>query len=230
VVFQYVPFHSVFTTDHAGAEIEINGKRAFRLEEFFTPGTLIDLAADSLQSNEQLRSRFQFLSWSDGGDRRHSIIMDEVPDTVTARLAASYQLRMNVRGATISAVTAGVTGDLASGVFIAEGTSLSLRAAPQADAVFLNWTGDTISTHDTLTLQMRRPFAVIANFIEVQQVEVPVAAEALLGASVLSAQEGVYLDAAGNRNGQYDLGDFLAAVDRSATPRLALGGRGRSTR
>jgi hypothetical protein len=77
---------------------------------------------------------------------------------------------------------------------------------------------------------MRRPFSVIANFIAVQQVEVPVAAEALLGASALSEEEGVYLDATGNRNGQYDLGDFLAAVDRSATPRLALGARRPSTR
>jgi hypothetical protein len=158
------------------------------------------------------------------------VTVDEVPDTITARLAVAYQLRMSVRGATMSSVTAGVTGDIGSGVYVAEGTSLSLRAAPQADAVFLNWTGDTISTHDTLTLQMRRPFSVVANFIEVQQVEVPAAAEALLGAAVLSTQEGVYLDAAGNRNGQYDLGDFLAAVDRSATPKLALGGRERDTR
>ena len=226
VAFRYVPFHSVFRADHAGAEIEVNGRRASRLEEFFRPGTLIDLAADSLQSNEQLRTRFEFLSWSDGGDRSHSIIIDEVPDTVTARLAASYQLRMGVRGATFSAVTAGVTGDLGSGIFIAEGTSLSLRAAPQPDAIFLNWTGDTTSTHDTLTLRMWRPFTLIANFIEVQQVEIPVAAEALLGGSVLGSPEGIYLDAAGNRNGQYDLGDFLAAVDRSATPRLAVGGQG----
>jgi hypothetical protein len=123
-----------------------------------------------------------------------------------------------------------VTGDISPGVYVAEGTSLSLRAAPQADAVFLNWTGDTISTHDTLTLQMRRPFSVVANFIAAQQVEVPAAAEALLGAAVLSAQQGIYLDAAGNRNGQYDLGDFLAAVDRSATPKLALGGQRRDRR
>jgi hypothetical protein len=27
-----------------------------------------------------------------------------------------------------------------------------------------------------------------------------------------------FLDAAGNRNGSYDLGDFLSAVDRGQTP------------
>jgi M6 family metalloprotease-like protein len=230
VVFRYVPFHSVFMADHTGAEIQVNGRRASRLEEFFRPGTVIELLADSLQTDQQLRSRFEFLSWSNGGDRTHTITVGEIPDTITARVAAAYQLRMSVRGASPSAVSAGVAGDLDLGVYIDEGTRLSLQAAPQADAVFLNWTGDTVSTHDTLTLHMRHPFAVVANFIEVQQVEVPAAAEALLGVSALSPDEGVYLDAAGNRNGQYDLGDFLAAVDRSATPRLALGGQGRSTR
>ena len=230
IAFRYIPFHSVFMADHPGADIQVNGRRVSRVEEFFRPGTLIDLAADPVQTNDQLRSRFEFLSWSDGGDRSRTVTVDEVPDTITARLAVAYQLRMSVRGATMSSVTAGVTGDIGSGVYVAEGTSLSLRAAPQADAVFLNWTGDTISTHDTLTLRMRRPFNVVANFIEVQQVEVPAAAEALLGAAVLSTQEGVYLDAAGNRNGRYDLGDFLAAVDRSATPTLALGGQGPDAR
>lgn len=230
IAFRYVPFHSVFMADHTGADILVNGSRSSRVEEFFRPGTPIELAADSLQTNEQLRSRFEFLSWSDGGARSHTLTVGAVPDTITARLAAAYQLRMSVRGATVSAVTGGVTGDIGSGVYIAEGTSLSLRAAPQADAVFLNWTGDTISTHDTLTLQMRHPYTVVANFIAVQRVEVPAAAEALLGMSVLSTQEAVYLDAAGNRNGQYDLGDFLAAVDRSAAPKLVLAGQGRSTR
>jgi M6 family metalloprotease-like protein len=222
IAFRYVPFHSVFMADHSGANILVNGRPASRVEEFFRPGTPVELAADSLQTNEQLRSRFEFLSWSDGGNRSHTVTVADVPDTITARLAAAYQLRMSVRGATVSAVTAGVIGDIGSGVYLAEGSSLSLHAAPQADAVFLNWTGDTISTHDTLTLWMRHPFTVVANFIAVQQVEVDAAAEALLGLSVLSAQQGIYLDAAGNRNGQYDLGDFLAAVDRSAAPKLAV--------
>ncbi|MDF3053153.1 MAG: hypothetical protein K0S19_1258, partial [Geminicoccaceae bacterium] len=86
---------------------------------------------------------------------------------------------------------------------------------------FLNWTGDTISTRDTLTLRMLRPLSVVANFIGVQQVTLPDAAESLLGTSELAAQQAVYLDAAGNRNGTYDLGDFLAAADRSAAPVLA---------
>ena len=36
------------------------------------------------------------------------------------------------------------------------------------------------------------------------------------GTANLRPEEAAYLDAAGNRNGMYDLGDFLAAEDRSA--------------
>ena len=43
------------------------------------------------------------------------------------------------------------------------------------------------------------------------------AADAILGADGLPGEDALYLDAAGNRNGSYDLGDFLAAVDRGPT-------------
>ena len=151
-----------------------------------------------------------------------------IPDTVTARLAASYQLRMTVQGANLAAVTSGVAGDIVSGVFLPEGSSVSLRAAPQPDAVFLRWTGDTTSTGDTLTLRMLHPFSVIANFISVQQVPLADAARALFGGSILDTQQGIYLDAVGNRNGTYDLGDFLSAAERSGKSVVAAAGLARS--
>ena len=221
VRFRYVPFRSVFAADHVGAKIQVNGSWVARVDQFFAPGTLIELAADSVQINADLRTRFEFLAWSNGAARHQTLTVGELPDTVLAHMAAAYQLRMSVRGAAAEAVSSGALGDIRSGVFLAEGSSISLRAAPQPDAVFLNWTGDTISTRDTLTLRMLHPFSVVANFIGVQQVTLPDAAESLLGSSVLGAQQAVYLDAAGNRNGTYDLGDFLAAADRSATPVLA---------
>ena len=224
--FRYVPFRSVFAADHTGANIQVNGSWVARVDQFFAPGTLIQLAADSVQINEHLRTRFEFLAWSNGGARHQTLTAGELPDTVHAHMAAAYQLRMSVRGAAAEAVSSGVLGDIRSGVFLAEGSSISLRAAPQPDAVFLNWTGDTISTRDTLTLRMLHPFSVVANFIEVQQVMLPDAAESLLGGPVLDARQALYLDAAGNRNGSYDLGDFLAAADRSAAPVLARAAAG----
>jgi len=101
-------------------------------------------------------------------------------------------------------------------VYLAEGSQVSLRASPQAGAVFAGWTGDTIASADSLTLVMRHPFDLAANFVAVREVVLGGAADALLGNGSLLSDEAAYLDAVGNRNGVYDLGDFLAATDRSA--------------
>jgi hypothetical protein len=227
IAFRYVPYRSVFSSDHGGALIQVNGSRVSRLDRFFAPGTLIDLSADSVQINEALRTRFEFLSWSNGGARSQSVMTGAIPDTVTARMAASYQLRMTVQGAALAAVTSGVAGDIVSGVFLPEGSTVALRAAPQPDAVFLKWSGDTTSTGDTLTLRMLHPFSVTANFISVQQVPLADAARELFVGSALDAQQGIYLDAVGNRNGIYDLGDFLSAAERSGKSAVATAGLAR---
>jgi M6 family metalloprotease-like protein len=212
--FRYVSYNSVFMADHTGALISVNGSRVSRLEQFFTPGTLIQLAVDSVQQDESARARYEFLAWSDGGPRIHGITVGEVPDTVIAQLAASYRLRTVVQGAGMAAITNGASGDIQAGVYLAEGSQVTIRAAPQAEAVFVGWTGDTTASQDSLTLVMSHPFDLMANFVAVQTVAPATAAGALLGTALLRPEEAAYLDAVGNRNGVYDLGDFLAASDR----------------
>jgi hypothetical protein len=56
-----------------------------------------------------------------------------------------------------------------------------------------------------------------ANFVAVQEVQLGGAADALFGNVDLRPEESAYLDAVGNHNGVYDLGDFLAAQDRVAS-------------
>jgi M6 family metalloprotease-like protein len=217
LAFRYISYRSVFAADHAGATIKVNGSRVSRLEQFFPPGSLIELSVDSVQTAESARTKFDFLSWSDGGARTHTITARETPDTILAQLAAGHRLRITVEGATVAAVTAGVAGDISTGVYLAEGTPVTLQAAPQPGAVFAGWTGDTTATGDRLALVMQRPFDLVANFVAIQNVVLGSAADALLGLKALMPQEAVYLDAAGNRNGVYDLGDFLAATERSTT-------------
>jgi uncharacterized repeat protein (TIGR02543 family) len=136
-------------------------------------------------------------------------------------VAAGHRLRITVEGAALAAVTSGVPGDMNAGVYLAEGTSVTLRAAPQAGAVFAGWTGDTTATRDTLSVVMQHPFDLTANFVAVQNVVLGNAADALLGRPGLMPHEATYLDAVGNRNGVYDLGDFLAAIDRSTSVAVA---------
>lgn len=216
--FRYISYHSVFAADHSGATIKVNDSTVARLEQFFVPGTPIQLSVDSVQLTESARSRFEFVAWSDGGKRTHSIIVGEKPDTIIARMTVAHRLRIVVQGAAAGAVTSGLPGDIGSGVYLAEGSPVSLRAAPQPDAVFVGWAGDTTATRDTLTVVMGHPFDLMANFVAVQDVVLSNAADALFGSGAIPPEEATYLDAAGNRNGIYDLGDFLAAADRSAAP------------
>ena len=226
VAFRYVAYRSVFAADHAKAVIRVNGSPVSRLEQFFAPGTAIQLSVDSVQTNENGRSKFDFLAWTDGESRSHSIIAREVPDTVIAQMAVSHRLRMNVQGAATAAVTSGLVGDIGAGVYLAEGSQVSLTAASHPGAVFTGWTGDTTATRETLTLIMRHPFDLTANFVDVQEVALGSAAQALLGSATLLPAEAAYLDAVGNRNGVYDLGDFLATSDRSVTATVTLASTG----
>jgi hypothetical protein len=220
-----VSYRSVFAADHPGARIRVNGSEVVRSDQLFTPGASIQLSIDSVQADESGRSTFEFLAWTDGGARTHTITAREQPDTIVAQVAAAHRLRTSVQGASPAAVSSGVAGDIINGVYLAEGSQASLHAGSQPAAVFTGWTGDTTATTDTLTLLMQHPFDVTANFVAVQDVVLGNAADALFGTGALLPEETAYLDAVGNRDGVYDLGDFLAAADRSraaaASPAIA---------
>src|SRR3954451_12964768 len=216
VAFRYVSYRSVFAADHAGANVRVNGKAAARIDDFFAPGTSVELSIDSLQVDDSARSTFEFQAWSDGGPRTHNITARDQPDTVIAQVSVAHRLRTSVEGATTAAITTGVSGDISAGVFLTEGTQVELQAASQVGSVFVGWTGDTTAASDTLTLLMRHPFDLTANFVPVQDVQLGRAADALFGTTALRPEESAYPHAVGNRNGVYDLGDFLAAQDRIA--------------
>jgi M6 family metalloprotease-like protein len=221
VGFRYVSYQSVFAADHAGAHVRVNGAQASRVDQFFAPGTTVELSMDSLQLDDPGRTRFEFLGWSDGGARTHTLTIGEKPDTVVGQVAVAHRLRTSVQGATGAAISSPVTGDLTSGVFLAQGARVSLQALPQAGLMFVGWSGDTTTTSDTLTLLMQHPFDLTASFIAAQEVQLTGAADALFGQNALRPEVAVFLDAMGNRNGVYDLGDFLAAADRSRVTAVA---------
>ena len=217
MAFRYVSWRSVFAANKPGASIRVNGSLVGRLEEFFPPGAAIALDVDSTQVSDSARTRFDFLAWSDGGARTHTVTAREIPDTIIAQLSVAHRLRVAVQGASAAAVSAEVSGDIGAGVYLSEGAQVALRAEPQPGTVFAGWTGDTTMSRDTVSLVMQHPFDLMANFVAVREVSVPHAAEALFGTGALDQGDVIYLDAVGNRNGVYDLGDFLAASDRSQT-------------
>jgi hypothetical protein len=128
-----------------------------------------------------------------------------------------HRLRTIVQGAPSAAIRSDVELVVNDGVFLPEGSRVSLQAQPQPSAVFAGWSGDTTSRQDTLTVLMRHPFDLIANYVTFRGVALNSAADGILGIATLPGEDLQYLDAAGNRNGSYDLGDFLSAVDRGQT-------------
>jgi hypothetical protein len=62
---------------------------------------------------------------------------------------------------------------------------------------------------------MIHPFDVEARFLAEQTIPVADATAEVLGTPTLSASQKNYLDTFGNRNGAFDLGDYLALLNRS---------------
>jgi M6 family metalloprotease-like protein len=214
VSFGYLSFHSVFAADHPGARIKVNGNRVLRMDRFIPPGSPTELSIDSLQQDGTGRTRFGFLAWSDGGRRSHIVVARDTPDTLAANVSVEHRLRTMVQGAPATAIQSSVGPVVADGLFLSEGSRVSLQAQPQPTAVFAGWSGDTTSNRDTLSLMLQHPFDLTANYVALRDVALRSAADGVLGVATLAGEDIQYLDAAGNRNGSYDLGDFLAAIDR----------------
>ena len=142
------------------------------------------------------------------------------------------QLRMDGQQTSIegdSVVVQGISGGLTSGTWTArDGASwIVLETTSGGFPGLLKWNRNTVGlgvgTHvDSIIVELASDpafRAVYVDSIQVVNVVTPtpaLAADALFrGPSALTADQRAILDAGGNRNGQYDLGDFLAWVDRS---------------
>ena len=89
-----------------------------------------------------------------------------------------------------------------------------LVATPAASAEFVGWRGDT-SGVTSLDLTANRAWDVTAVFLSTIPIDAAAAARALLGGPALSAAAVAYLDAIGNQNGGYDIGDYAAWLRRT---------------
>lgn len=215
-----------FAASAGGARIRVNGVAVASFSDAIPPGDSVFLSADSLQASGDGRSRFEFAGWSDGGALSHLYRATAAPGTVTANFGAQYRLAVALVNAQPGAVTMTAPppgADLSGGVFLDGGTAVTLTAVPPPGTVFAGWRGDTTAASPTLQLGMARPYSLTATFVGQVAVGVDAAANTLLGTGGLSAEQSAYLDARGNRNGVYDLGDFLAYVKASgATPSAAV--------
>lgn len=206
------------------ASIRVNGTVASRFEEVLPAGTQFTIGADSLQFAGAGRTKARFLAWSIGGPRDQTITSGALPDTISATFSAEHRLLATTTGTGAGAVTASVAGDLAAGTFYPAGTAVTVTATPAAGAVFGGWRGDTTAATPVLALVVGRPYDLEATFVAQVAVAVSDATAEVLGTPRLSDQQRSFLDLLGNRNGLFDLGDYLALLRREgqAAPPAAL--------
>lgn len=195
------------------ARIRIGGVATSSYIEVLAPGDQIAISADSTQLSFDGRTRARFVAWSDGGARDHTIVArGGAPDTLTASFVVSSRVRIAVSGP--GAVTSSLPGSLGAGVFVDAGTLVHLAANPATGAEFIGWRGDTTAI-TTLDLAVSRPYDLTAVFVSTVAIDVSTAARALLGGAAISAEARAYLDAIGNQNGSYDVGDYTAWLKRT---------------
>jgi M6 family metalloprotease-like protein len=195
------------------ARIRVGGLATSSYTEVLAPGDVLALSVDSTQLSFDGRSVAQFLTWSDGGARDHTFVARTgAPDTVIANFAVSNRVRITVSGP--GTVTSTVPGSVGAGAFVVAGTIVRLAATPGAGAEFIGWRGDTTGTA-AFDLTVNHPYDMTAVFISSVSIDVSAAARALLGGPPLSADANAYLDAIGNQNGGFDVGDYIAWLART---------------
>lgn len=206
---------SVVSASFAPVAVIVNGDRLGRFEDVLLPGTSFTISADSVQEVFGGRSRGRFLGWNRGGPRTQTIVSGATPDTLIAGYAVDHRVLTIKTGTGAGQISASVAGDLGTGIYVAEGTPVTLTATPTAGAVFTGWRGDTATANLNLTLPMGRSYDLEVGFLTEVPVAIADATTEILGGSRLDQNQKTFLDQIGNRNGLYDLGDYLALLKRN---------------
>lgn len=138
--------------------IKVDGAPYATFRDLLDDGSSHTVAVDTPQVSPSGRTRYGFVSWSDGQPISHTITGSFAGATYTAAVSRAHRLDY-VAGANgvINAATA-------TGTFVLEGTSTLLTAVPDSGFAFNGWSGDTTAVAGALTLPMGRPMSVTATF------------------------------------------------------------------
>ena len=160
------------------------------------------------------RTRQVFVSWSNGQPRSFTYTAGAAPETLTVTLARSHRLDYSAtNGGSVTADTGGTP--VSTGSFLDDGTPVTLTATV-GSLPFISWVGDTVSKNATIALPMERPYSVRAAFLA--PLNTADVVSQLLNGNGLTPQDTLDLDDLGNRNGKFDVGDFLAWVQATGAP------------
>ncbi len=194
------------------AKVRVRGQLVTTFRQFLNQGDTATVGIDSVQTDGAGTARYRFVSWSDGGARTHLVTTTAPRDTtLTAAVARSFVVSWTTAGP--GSVTA-APGTASSGAWVADGDTVGLTAQPSPNALFMGWSGTASSSAPHLVLTATQAHAVTATFTAAPLDSV---VKQLLDGHGLTPLQVLILDFQGNRNGRFDLGDFLAWVDQSGT-------------
>jgi M6 family metalloprotease-like protein len=201
---------TVVKASDTAAVIQVDAANFNVFRSLFEDGSSHSVSVADTQLSGDGR-RWRFASWSDSPLRTHDITGSLAGDTVIATLLRDFKLIASAAaGGTVSSSPAVIL----TGEFVAEGNAVQLTATPAAGIAFAGWSGDTISSNAVITLPMGRPYTVTALFV----VTTDVVAQLLGPTAPLTPAQLQTLDANGNNNGSFDVGDFLAWVKATGAP------------
>jgi M6 family metalloprotease-like protein len=152
---------TVIAASDTTAQVQVDGVPVNVFRDLLDNGSTHALAVADTQLVAGGRTRFVFQSWSDGQPIAHTITGSLAGATYTATLMRANRLDVATSGN--GTVAFNPVAD-SSGVFVAQGTAVTLTATGAAPSVFGRWQGDTSATNSVLVLPMGRPYSVTAVF------------------------------------------------------------------
>jgi len=192
-----------------GAAVRVDSVASHLYRDILAAGSSHTIAMDSVQLSADTGTQYFFQSWSDGQARVHAIIGSLAGATYTATVSRRYRVNLYTVGN--GTVAASTPIDPVNGTFLAEGTADTLRAVAGTGSAFVGWTVDTLTGSTLVILRAARPYHLVATFVGTSDV----ARQLLTGSSALNAAQLAALDYLGNDNLRFDLGDFVAWLDRN---------------
>jgi len=215
---------TVSASDTAAA-VQVDGVRTQVFRDLLVSGSSHTVAIDTSQYSANGRVGYRFTSWSDNQPVQHTIVGSSAGATYTALVARRYLMNITIIGT--GSVVSTRTIDPVAGSFLAEGDSVTLTPVPVAGSAFVGWSVDTVTGAHVLALRAVRPYSLVATFAGAADV----LAQLFTGRSALSGGQLLVLDGLGNDNGRFDIGDFVAWLDRNpAGIGLLAAGRRASSR
>jgi len=194
------------------AKVRVRGQSPVGIyRQFLASGDTATIGIDSVQTDAAGTTRYSFVIWSDGGARVHQVTAGTRDTALIAAVARSFDLRWTTAGA--GTVTASPVVP-ATGSWVSDGDTVVLTATPGSNGLFIGWSGDVTSSEPRLVLRAARAYSLTGTFVSTPLDSV---VQQLLTGHGLAAPYVAQFDYLGNRNGDFDLGDFVAWLDQSGT-------------